>query len=58
MQKVEGKEEKAATVESRKVKMEVKAIRCWKRVLIRVLQTTGAVNICSPGFMEGHVDSS
>ena len=41
MQKVEGKEEKAATVESRKVKMEVKAIRCWKRVLLRVLQTTG-----------------
>ena len=58
MQKVEGKVEKAATVESRKVKMEVKAIRCWKRVLLVVLQTTGAVNICSPRFMEGHVDSS
>ena len=49
MKKVKDKEEKAATVEPRKGKKEVKAIRCWKQVLLRVLQTTGDLYSRVPG---------
>ncbi len=48
MKKAEDKE-KAATVESDKVKEKSLAVargRCWKKVLLKVLQNTGDPNTC------------